>query len=133
MKPVGKEQRAFEESCARELTELLCERHRLPLDLLAVSVAADWKIAFTFRPWLGEPWKVMRVMRYGRRPGLEIRWLEGAGDVDAWQYDGDVLSLITHGFWQILREKFTGRCERPSKLLAVFEKQEKKITRRVEE
>lgn len=120
MKPTGKEERAFEESCAREVVALLCGRHHLPLNLLAVSVAANWKIAFTFQPRLHAS---RGNRRYGRRPGLEIHWDADAGDVDAWQFDGDVVSLVTHGFWQILKEKFTGRCERPSKLLAILRKQ----------
>jgi len=125
MKPIRKDERAFEESCARKLVALLCRRHEMPLEILAVSVASDWKVVFTFTPTseYGRPDAFPKSERYGRRPGLEIHWDAGAGDVDAWQFDGDVVSLVTHGFWQILKEKLTRRCERPSKLLALVEKQ----------
>ena len=133
MKRAGKEERAFEESCARELVGKLCGRYRLPVQLLAVQVLPNWKTVFSFKALPGSPSRRVGTVRYGRRPGLEIHWNAGGGDVDAWQFDGDLVSLVTHGFWQILKEKLSRRCERPSKLLAVFEKQEKKITRRVEE
>jgi len=123
MKPIGKDERAFEESCARKLVALLCGRYRLPVELLAVQVLSNWKVVFSFRSLPGAPSRCVGSQRYGRRPGLEIHWNAGSGDVDAWQFDGDVVSLVTHGFWQILKEKFTGRCERPSKLLALVEKQ----------
>ena len=123
MKPRPKEKRAFEEFCARKLVLLLCGLYRLPLQLLAVQVEPNWKIIFSFRSLPGAPRRQVGTVRYGRRPGLEIHWDAGAGDVDAWQFDGDVASLVTHGFWQILKEKFSRRCERPSKLLALVEKQ----------
>jgi hypothetical protein len=59
------------------------------------------------------------TQRVGRRPGLELDWSYQIGDVDGWQFGGDVVSLAMHG-WQILRKWITRREERPSELLAAM-------------
>lgn len=113
---------------------LLVARHQLPIDVLQVRVAQNWKVKFTFA--LMNSFSVFDFhyqfrTRFGRRPGLEMRWPApwklhwgppppGVGDVDAWQMDGDVVSGLMHG-WQILKKWITGREERPSKLLRIVE------------
>jgi hypothetical protein len=117
MKPT----RQDEQAAAERLVALLVERLRVPLHVMDVRVAANWKTQFTFVPTGRGVFFQGRAARYGRRPGLEIDWLELRGDVDAWQAAGDVVSTAMHG-WQIFKKWITRKEERPSKLLRIAEK-----------
>jgi hypothetical protein len=112
--------REHEQHCAEKLVALLVQRHRLPIYVMEVAVARNWKTKFKFYPLPDSLFAVPR--RVGRRPGLELDWHTRVGDVDAWQVAGDVASTVLHG-WQILRKCLTGRETRPSQLLAIVEKQ----------
>lgn len=110
----------FEQACAVRLVAELVERLGLAdrLRVERVWVTPNGKTKFEFLP-IGEgTFYRGRASRYGRRPGLELDWHDGVGDVDAWQNAGDVVSGLAHG-WQIFKKWVTHKEEPPSKLLRV--------------
>lgn len=120
--------------CANELVGGLFERHIFPLQpgtqfIGKPTVAVDPNGKITFSAWVNEPLQVVPQQRFGRRPGLEIDSVGGfrrrtfiGGDVDARQFDGDLVSGFNHLFRQVIPEKFTGKAEKPCDLLRAFKK-----------
>ena len=112
-----------EQESAEKLVWLLLRRHGLDSQLILrkVWVEPNNKIKFLFESLrLG-----MKDSRHGTRPGLEMEWDKGQGDVDGWNpKGGDLVSLFGHLF-QVLRESHR-KAEKPSRLLKIALKQEAK-------
>lgn len=110
--------RVEEQAAAIKLVAVLLTYHGLEKSVTdpVVYLAKNFKITFLFKPAPNG----QRPSRYGYRPGLEIEWKKGRGDVDAWNpKGGDLLSFFGH-VGQVFREHLGFNAERPSKLLKTF-------------